>query len=769
MRILTIVICSICIFSTNFVKGQDTLLSEGFDAFAVMPPFGWTNVKVAGTGLPGIYTRATTGGSPIQEPHTDPAEAKFNSFYFAAGTAADMATYALDFTVLGTYTVNFWMFRDPGVGTDKMEVYVNTTATSAGGFLLGTINRNLSASPAEPIKGWYNYTFTVPSTFNTAANYIIFKAISGFGYNMYMDDISVVRNVVTNPSCIVDFLPADGAIDVCRNAEITWDIVPFATGYKITMGNNPPSYNNLANNLDLGAALSYSPLLAANSTYKWKVKPYNATGIATGCLNKTLTTGASVCYQPAYYIESSCETFDFIDDFSTSGAVVNIANNNTSCSANAGNYTYFSGITGSANVGSTFNISLQSGPDYLQGFAIWMDWNIDGDFKDLGEYAFQSGTPTTAIVNGTITVPETATLGTTRLRIRSFYNEVPSIDESTVLYNEGEAEDYNLTITTCTFVTYYQDLDGDGYGNITVTTTSCVGVPPGYSANSTDCNDTQATIHPGALELCNGIDDDCNFIIDDNAATAIITPSGATTICKGVPLSLSANTGVGYTYQWIRNGGNVIGATTSTYNITKTGTYQVKVTVPGGCFATSASVNCTVNPNPSAVISTPGGTDLCGLPSLNLVANAGTGYTYLWIKDGVTIIGAVNQTYVATAPGAYRVKVFNTYGCSKTSAVKTIIASCREGEFIVEPHMELFPNPANNQFNIAFRLENGFTSEGSLTISDVLGNIIFTKPVTFDDNTYSDVISTEAFASGIYMVRITTGDAQITKQLVINK
>jgi len=64
-------------------------------------------------------------------------------------------------------------------------------------------------------------------------------------------------------------------------------------------------------------------------------------------------------------------------------------------------------------------------------------------------------------------------------------------------------------------LTYYADADGDGYGNLAATTTSCSGAPAGYVANSTDCNDTDATINPGAAEVCNGIDEDCDGQVDD--------------------------------------------------------------------------------------------------------------------------------------------------------------------------------------------------------------------------------------------------------------
>lgn len=63
-------------------------------------------------------------------------------------------------------------------------------------------------------------------------------------------------------------------------------------------------------------------------------------------------------------------------------------------------------------------------------------------------------------------------------------------------------------------ITYYKDVDADGYGNITKPKISC-SQPAGYVNNSLDCKDNDATIHPGAPEVCDGKDNDCNGAIDD--------------------------------------------------------------------------------------------------------------------------------------------------------------------------------------------------------------------------------------------------------------
>ena len=63
---------------------------------------------------------------------------------------------------------------------------------------------------------------------------------------------------------------------------------------------------------------------------------------------------------------------------------------------------------------------------------------------------------------------------------------------------------------------YYRDADGDNYGNAVQVTQTCSGTPPsGYVVNSADCNDANAAVHPGATEVCNGIDDNCVGGIDE--------------------------------------------------------------------------------------------------------------------------------------------------------------------------------------------------------------------------------------------------------------
>ena len=61
---------------------------------------------------------------------------------------------------------------------------------------------------------------------------------------------------------------------------------------------------------------------------------------------------------------------------------------------------------------------------------------------------------------------------------------------------------------------YYGDKDGDGYGDLYDTILAC-SLPVGYVKNAGDCNDHDPAINPGAAELCDGIDNNCNGPLDE--------------------------------------------------------------------------------------------------------------------------------------------------------------------------------------------------------------------------------------------------------------
>lgn len=74
---------------------------------------------------------------------------------------------------------------------------------------------------------------------------------------------------------------------------------------------------------------------------------------------------------------------------------------------------------------------------------------------------------------------------------------------------------------------FYLDADGDGFGRATSSRLGCEGAAPEfYVDNPDDCDDTRQTAYPGAQELCNERDDDCNGAIDDDYEPVPQYPDG---------------------------------------------------------------------------------------------------------------------------------------------------------------------------------------------------------------------------------------------------
>jgi ELWxxDGT repeat protein len=81
--------------------------------------------------------------------------------------------------------------------------------------------------------------------------------------------------------------------------------------------------------------------------------------------------------------------------------------------------------------------------------------------------------------------------------------------------------DANGCSTTCSVIiegaipqTFYIDADSDGYGNPAVSIQACT-TPSGYVTDNTDCNDNNASSHPGATEIQNSLDDNCDGQVDE--------------------------------------------------------------------------------------------------------------------------------------------------------------------------------------------------------------------------------------------------------------
>jgi hypothetical protein len=108
-----------------------------------------------------------------------------------------------------------------------------------------------------------------------------------------------------------------------------------------------------------------------------------------------------------------------------------------------------------------------------------------------------------------------------------YVNDATDCDDDASGVNPGATESCNDIDDDCDgtideddasdALTWYADDDSDGYGDAADSTNACT-EPSGYVSDDTDCDDTEATTHPGADEICeDSVDNDCDSTLDECA------------------------------------------------------------------------------------------------------------------------------------------------------------------------------------------------------------------------------------------------------------
>ena len=150
---------------------------------------------------------------------------------------------------------------------------------------------------------------------------------------------------------------------------------------------------------------------------------------------------------------------------------------------------------------------------------------------------------------------------------------------------------------------------------------------------------------------------------------AAVTSATSTIFCVGnaVTLNASPSSTSSYTYQWKLNGTTIPGATGSSYVDSVAGSLSVTITNSlTGCIGSSANTTVTTNPLPTSVITASGPVGFCRPGSVVLNAPTGSGFTYVFYKDGTSV--GTGSSYTDTASGSFTLKVTNGNGCFAISA-----------------------------------------------------------------------------------------------------
>ncbi len=213
--------------------------------------------------------------------------------------------------------------------------------------------------------------------------------------------------------------------------------------------------------------------------------------------------------------------------------------------------------------------------------------------------------------------------------------------------------------------TYYQDSDGDGYGNPNATKSACGGAPAGYVAQSGDCDDTKAAINPGAIELCDGIDNNCVNGIDEGPVETWVDSDGDGYGAKGSQVHYMCEVKTGYADNDDDCKDNNAAINPAAAEIPGNG-------VDENCDGTDTSAGTLCGGDPLAITSIPGSaTSTLGAPDPSTGGPAGSGYYWDDIEVSTTAGQTVTLLYNSNKPATLVPRLYLYGPNSCTSLIGT--------------------------------------------------------------------------------------------------
>ncbi|GAB4006809.1 hypothetical protein GCM10028808_09410 [Spirosoma migulaei] len=144
-------------------------------------------------------------------------------------------------------------------------------------------------------------------------------------------------------------------------------------------------------------------------------------------------------------------------------------------------------------------------------------------------------------------------------------------------------------------------------------------------------------------------------------------------VCVQSVVSLSANGGSGYTYNWLSPAGAMLSSSsdqTVSATLTTSGVKTFTVVISSGqsCSST-ATLRITANSLPTARLES-NGILTCADPSVRLTATGGTSYTF--VNSSGEVLAESGNILTVTTPGTYSVRVGNANGCVSTTSTTVL-------------------------------------------------------------------------------------------------
>ena len=308
--------------------------------------------------------------------------------------------------------------------------------------------------------------------------------------------------------------------------------------------------------------------------------------------------------------------------YNTSITLVDL-NTISNASGKPSGYSDYTNLSTDLSRGSSYNLTVNINTDgpYSIYTYVWIDWNQDDDFDDAGEQ-FDLGSNYNTSDGATsnspylITVPGTATLGSTRMRVSTKYYSYPSSCENN---HDGEVEDYSINITgvtlpiisgftptsTCEGSDATVVISGSGY--IDVSDVSFNGTSVSYTVNSS--TQITATV-PGSVTTGTISITTTGGIVTSSSSFSVYTVpiiTGTTPASRTGPGTVTLGaTSSGGTINWYSSatGGSSLGSGTTftTPSLSSTTTYYVDATSNGCTTSSRTAVVATIISDPNCPI-----------------------------------------------------------------------------------------------------------------------------------------------------------------------
>jgi len=504
-------------------------------------------------------------------------------------------------------------------------------------------------------------------------------------------------------------------------------------------------------------------------------------------------------------------TSDECDEYFTN-VTLGAINNATGCD----NYAFYP-LTADLSEGTSYNLSLEVGPDYYSDdeIAAWIDWNNDGDFDDANEevmYLLVDDVTTVFPVTASINVPVGTSAGLKTLRVRMSYMPDDGAIASCGNTIYGETEDYFVNVVilptppVADFVANstsvppattidFTDLSTNSPTSWAWTITPATGWAFAGGTDATSQN-PQVTFNTDGLytiELTatntDGSDTETkvDYIEVITATSAPVTnfTASATTVAPAatvnfVDLSTNAPTSWAWTITpatgWVFAGGTNANSQNPEVTFNTIGFYTVELTATnliGSDTETKTDYIEVVNPvaAPVADFSADNTTIETGemVSFTDLSTNTPTSWAWSitpatgWVFTGGTSASSQNPEVNFTAAGDYTIQLVAANMGGSDIEIKTNFIEVTDVTGVEEQQLSLvsiYPNPVSESLTIDL---TALTSPVLfIELTDLSGRIVYSQanPV----GKLQVDLSTEA--SGVYTVRISTATTAIVEKVI---